>query len=59
MRTPEGQTVSIAKAAKILGVGKNQMYRAVGRGQVPTIKINDRDRVSLPWLKRQLRGNAT
>jgi hypothetical protein len=52
----KGQTVSILRAAKILGVGKGQMYAAVKKGQIPTIAVNNRDRVPLPWIEAKLRG---
>jgi hypothetical protein len=59
MADPERrQTVSIVGAAKLLGVGKNQMYRAVERGQVPTIDINNRRHIPLAWIERKLNGDA-
>jgi excisionase family DNA binding protein len=38
----ERQTYDVEEAAKILGIGRNQAYDAVKRGEIPTIKIGKR-----------------
>jgi excisionase family DNA binding protein len=50
-------TYTIPEAAKILGIGRNQMYQAVRAGQVKVVTINGRDRVVGAWLEKQLRAD--
>ena len=44
--------------AKELGIGANQAYEAVRRGEIPNIKIGKRILVLREPLKRMLRGHA-
>jgi len=48
------QTLTIIEAAKILGIGRNQAYKAARRGEIPTIKIGRRILVPLAALERKL-----
>ncbi len=35
-------TVTVAEAAKLLGIGRNLAYEGVKRGEIPSIRIGDR-----------------
>jgi excisionase family DNA binding protein len=48
-------THSIAAAAKILGIGRDLCKRAVEKGQIPSLKIGERDRISDAAVRRILR----
>ena len=50
-------TVSVAEAARMLGIGRNLAYEAVRRGEIPVIRVGKRLLVPLPALERML-GNA-
>ncbi len=56
--TPKA-TLTIAEAAKALGVGKNQAYEAAHRGEIPTIKIGHRILVPRAAFERMLNGERT
>jgi hypothetical protein len=45
---------SAPKAAKILGVGTAQLYRAIKAGEVKTFKVNGRERIPGAWIEKQL-----
>ena len=47
-------TYTIAEAAEMLGIGKNQAYQAANEGELPTIKIGRRRLVPRPALDRML-----
>ena len=52
---PTRQTVSIAEAAKILGIGKATAYRLVKSGEIPVLKFGTGPaRVSVIMLNRFL-----
>ncbi len=54
----EPLTQSVRQTAKELGIGVNQAYEAVRRGEIPNIKIGKRILVlRKPWLKK-LHGEA-
>lgn len=48
------QTLTIAEAAKVLGVGRNSAYEAARRGEIPTIRIGKRLLVPMAGLNRML-----
>jgi excisionase family DNA binding protein len=50
------QTISVAEAAKRLGIGRNQAYGAAARGEIPVIRIGKRIVVPLVAFERFLRG---
>ncbi|ESY20382.1 DNA-binding protein [Mesorhizobium sp. L2C085B000] len=52
------QTVTIAEAAKVLGIGRNAGYEAAHRGEIPTIKIGKRILVPRAALDKLLKGEA-
>jgi excisionase family DNA binding protein len=52
----ERLTQSVREAAKELGIGVNQAYEAVRRGEIPNIKIGKRILVLREPLKRLLQG---
>ena len=56
--TPKA-TLTIAEAARALGVGKNQAYEAAHRGEIPTIKIGHRILVPRAAFERLLNGERT
>jgi excisionase family DNA binding protein len=47
-------TMTVPEAAKLLGVGRNQAYEAVRRGEIPTVKIGRRILVPTKALERML-----
>ena len=54
----EPLTQSVRQTAKELGIGVNQAYEAVRRGEIPNIKIGKRILVLREPLKRMLLGGA-
>jgi excisionase family DNA binding protein len=48
------KTYSIAEAGERLGIGKNAIYNAASRGEIPTIKIGGRILVPKAALDRML-----
>ncbi|RVD35619.1 DNA-binding protein [Mesorhizobium sp. M4B.F.Ca.ET.019.03.1.1] len=52
------QTITIAQAAKALGIGRNAGYEAARRGEIPVIKIGKRLLVPVAQLDRLLSGRA-
>ena len=38
----EKLTLTVAEAAKCLGIGRNSAYEAVARGEIPVIKVGKR-----------------
>lgn len=49
------ETATVTEAAKRLGIGRNQAYEAVRRGEIPAIKIGKRLLVPLNALDRMLK----
>jgi DNA binding domain, excisionase family len=47
-------TISVAEAAKRLGIGRNQAYEAARVGQLPTIKMGRRLLVPIAAFERML-----
>ena len=54
----EARTVSVEQAGKIIGIGRNQAYEAVRRGEIPSIKIGSRILVPRVALDRMLSGET-
>jgi excisionase family DNA binding protein len=52
----EPLTMTVEEAAKALGIGKNQAYAAVARGELPALKIGRRILVSRQQLHAMLNG---
>lgn len=50
----ERLTLTVAEAAKRLGVGKNLAYEAIQRGEIPAIRVGHRLLVPLAALKRMM-----
>jgi excisionase family DNA binding protein len=48
--------MTVEEAAKALGIGKNQAYAAVARGELPALKIGRRILVSRQQLHAMLNG---
>jgi excisionase family DNA binding protein len=55
-RKKNAATTSIPDAAERLGIGRNQAYEAVKRGEIPIIPIGRRKLVPTAWLERVLNG---
>jgi excisionase family DNA binding protein len=54
----ERLTESVRQAAKEAGIGVNQAYEAIRRGEIPHIKLGKRILVlRKPWLKMLEGGN--
>jgi excisionase family DNA binding protein len=54
---PKRKTLTVTETAKVLGIGRNQCYEAIRRGELPTIKIGKRILVPLVALEQKLRGS--
>jgi hypothetical protein len=54
---PGTLAISIASAAKALGLGRNAAYFAASQGQIPTIRIGRRLLVPMVALQRLLEGS--
>ena len=54
----EPLTQSVRQTAKELGIGVNQAYEAIRRGEIPNIKIGKRILVLREPLKRMLLGGG-
>ena len=52
----ERATLSVKEAARVLGVGKNQLYAAVKVGEMPVVRIGSRLLISRAVLERMLSG---
>jgi excisionase family DNA binding protein len=50
------RTYRVEEAAQLLGVGRNQFYAALKRGDIPSIRIGKRLLVSKAVLDRLLDG---
>lgn len=55
---PSRATLTVEEAARRLGIGRNQAYDAVHRGEIPVIKIGKRLLVPLAAFERMLNGEA-
>ena len=51
-------TLTVAAAAKVLGIGRNQAYEAARTGALPTIRIGKRVLVPRRALDRMLSGEG-
>jgi excisionase family DNA binding protein len=56
MTKVEKATVSVDEAAKVLGIGRNQTYDGIKRGEIPSIKIGKRILVPRAALEAMLTG---
>jgi excisionase family DNA binding protein len=52
--TIERETLTVAEAGRVLGIGRNAAYDAVARGQLPAIRIGKRLVVPRAALDRLL-----
>jgi excisionase family DNA binding protein len=48
------QTMTVAEAAKVLGIGRNSAYEAIRRGELPVIRLGRRLVVPTTALERLL-----
>lgn len=51
-------TVTVPEAGEMLGLSRNLAYEAVGRGEIPSIRIGKRLVVPRAALDRMLKGGA-
>lgn len=52
------ETATVTEAARRLGIGRNQAYAAVRRGELPVIRIGKRLLVPVAVLDRMLNGET-
>jgi excisionase family DNA binding protein len=54
------QTVSVAEAAKALGIGRASLYRAVQEGRMPALRVGRKPKLRIPRtaIKRLLNDPA-
>lgn len=57
MSSPDFEALSVAQAAKLLNVGKNSLYDAIARGEVPHRRIGRQIRLSRAVLVRWFEGD--
>ena len=50
-------TLTVTECAKRLGIGRNSAYEAVGRGEIPVIRVGKRLLVPKVALERLLSGD--
>ena len=53
---PERKTLTVEEVQKILGLGKNQVYQAIRKNQIPAIQIGRRLLVPKAAIDRMLAG---
>lgn len=51
-------TISVTDAAKLLGIGRNQAYRAAATGELPAVRLGGRILILTAPLRRMLRAEA-
>jgi excisionase family DNA binding protein len=51
-------TLTVVEAAERLGIGRNQAYQAIQRGEIPHIKIGHRLLIPEAALERMMNGGA-
>ena len=56
--TTDKGTISRPQAANALGISLKTLARAIERGHIPVIRIGERDRISVPALRRLLELDA-
>lgn len=54
----EPLTGSVEEAAKLLNIGRNQAYKGVHSGDIPSIKIGKRILVLMKPLRKMLEGTS-
>lgn len=58
-KEPSRATATVPEAAKRLGIGRNQCYEAVRRGQIPHLRIGKRVLILTAALDRLLEGEQS
>ncbi|MGO6702593.1 MULTISPECIES: helix-turn-helix domain-containing protein [Rhizobium] len=58
-KEPSRATATVDEAAKKLGIGRNQCYEAVRRGQIPHLRIGKRVLILTAALDRILAGEQS
>lgn len=55
---PDKKTLSVAEAAKILGVGRGSVYNSIRTGELPSLKLGTRILIPTSKLRLIVDGNA-
>ncbi len=53
-----GEVMTVEEAAEFLRIGRNQLYDALGRGEIPSARIGRSYRLSRQALMRFLAGSC-
>ena len=53
-RRAECQTLNVAEAARIIGVGRNRLYETIRQGQLPVLRLGRRIVISRVVLEQIL-----
>ncbi len=56
---PVRETMTVEEAGKVLGVGRAAAYRAVGRGDIPALRVGKKILIPRLALDRLLREAAS
>jgi excisionase family DNA binding protein len=56
LKKPPRQTMSVLELAVRLGIGRNQAYQMVGRGEVPHIRSGRRILIPIDLFEKSLAG---
>jgi len=56
MSVNDDDVLTVAEAADFLRIGRNQLYDAIGRGEIPHVRIGRTIRLSRRVLARVLAG---
>ena len=56
--TDERLTYTVAEAARLLGIGRNQAYQAIHAGQLPALRVGNRLLIPRDALERMLAGEG-
>lgn len=52
------ETLSVAEAARVLGIGRNAAYAGVHAGQIPSVRVGGRILIPRRQLDSLLRGGG-
>jgi excisionase family DNA binding protein len=54
----DDDVLTVSEAAKFLRIGRNQLYDAIGRGEVPHLRVGRTIRLLRSALQRSLGGSC-
>ncbi len=58
MKNESGRTISVGRAAALLGISRASAYNAVRRGELPAIRVGGRVLVLRSGIERLLAGET-